>query len=261
MNRIIRVLGLLVLVCSAAQGWAADPFIGTVNFHVSSKAGNADVTWLVGVNRIRVESPQLFPKGTSAIVDGANQTIFTLHSGDKSYSEESMAATQLLGTGDGWTLKKTGRTEKIAGFLADEWLIQYSGKTLETLWGTPALGAGSQSLLADWATGVSSTSPMGQSLKQANIFPLRWSASVGALQFEAVSVTPSVVDEAALKVPKAYKNALLAASGKPGKSSAKQPFQVGADARAKMEVALDNLDPMEKAQLEHWLAAAAPKHQ
>jgi hypothetical protein len=108
-------------------------------------------------------------------------------------------------------LMKTGKTEKIAGYLAEEWAYK-GGEKKASFWGSTELGA--WSMMSAKGRGPQMDVP--EEFKKGGFFPLRIVSEDGGM--EAVSVEKKSMPDSLFEVPAGYKKMDMGGmmKGRPG---------------------------------------------
>lgn len=224
-----------------ATSLSAKAFEGTVKYQSSSSKGKAGPVLSLALkgDKMRMESDAKGGQG-AAIMDTKAKKMIVLMPEQKQYMVQKLdvEASQAKGKPTG-SLKKTGRSETIAGYKADEWAYVSEGRT-STLWGTTELGA---------FMGAMGSGPKGQQadiqipaeLKDKGFFPLRMVSAKGGKEgkLEAIEVKPGKLDAALFEAPAGYTEMKMPAM--PPK------------AMEQMKEAMKNMSPEERKMMEKMM--------
>lgn len=252
MKKLLTLTWALALAAGTLS--AAKSFEGTATYKMTAgpSGKSMDMTFQMKDGKVRMEAEH---DGHTMIniMDSANKKMVMLMPEKKMYMEHEMKAPMGKGKKDGEKPKisKTGKTETIAGYKADEWLFETSKMTMH-LWGTTELGSGfMQAGGGKPGEGVE----IPAELREKGFFPLRivGDGKRGFSQMEATSVKPGSLDASLFTVPSDYKKmsmpAMMGGADAEGASGAGMP----PDAAARMKKAMEHMTPEQRAMMEKMM--------
>lgn len=132
--------------------------------------------------------------------------------------------------------EKTGRSESIAGYKAEEWKVTVEGDSY-SLWGTGELGS---MLEVPGGQGMQGMQ-IPEELKKKGLLLLRMD---GQVRMEAVAVKPGKVDPSLFEIPAGFTETSM--GGAAGGAGA----EGGAESREALRKAMESMSPEQKAMLE-----------
>ena len=232
--RFIRPLTLAGLLALAA-GLPAKAFEGRITYSVHDpKGGQRELQLALSGSKVRFEMAMKNHSGAS-IIDIKEGTVITLIPDRKAYMSSAYKAPKADQEGAKATVSKTGAKATIAGYEAQEWVVEKDGHKT-SLWLTESLGrgffqgtqgAGQMELPAD--------------LKDKDVLALRVSGAKGTLM-EATKVEPGHLDAALFSVPEGYTK-MDAGLGGAG----------GGEVAERMKKAMEHMTPAQKAAMQQYL--------
>jgi hypothetical protein len=189
------------------------------------------------------------------ILDAKTRTMSILMPERKTYMVETLKSGASDTTAAHGTLRKTGNHQIVAGYPTEEWIYE-TEKSKTSLWLTDRLGRGL------FAQDMGSRGPeIPLELKDKDVLALKIVGSNG-FRLEAKKVEPGPMDQDLFKIPDGYSQAEEAqrnetasgnSSGASSGSSAGIMNSIPADSAQKVEQAIDNLSPDQKAQMQKAL--------
>jgi hypothetical protein len=249
----MKKLLLAALALAAGTLSAAKSFEGTAVYQMSAGMSdkNVEMTFKMKDGVTRMEATM---QGHTMInlMDPAAKKMTMLMPEKKMYMEHEMKAPtgKAKQEAEKPKLTKTGNSETIAGYKADEWLMETKKMTLH-LWGTTELGSGFMQAGGKPGEGVEIPAEM----RDKGFFPLRivGDGKHGFSKMEATSVKPESLDASLFTVPADYKKMSLggmmgADGGDAGAGGGMPP-----EAAAKMKAAMDKMTPEQKAMIEKMM--------
>jgi hypothetical protein len=217
-------------------------FEGSIKYRITDKRGEVHaLTMTLAGGKMRTEM-EMEGRTSISIIDQAAHTVTTLMPGSKTYMSFTFDPAKSMRGADKGTLSKTGNTDTVAGYPVQEWVYQ-TAKSKVSLWVTDKLGAGFMQ------TGKASSSIEIPTQLRSKGLALRIVGDNG-FKMEAVKVEPGVPDASLFEVPDGY-------SKMGGDMGGQEGTPVGAgmppDAQAKIQAAMQNMTPDQKAMLEKMM--------
>ena len=239
----------LGLALSSASLLAA-PFEGTARFKTlgSESKGAKEMDFSIKGEKFRLDIDQGGHKAT-VIMDSKAKQAVTIVSERKAYMVMSLdrkgAATEEAKPAG--KLVKTGKTETIAGYKAEEWDFE-GGEPKTSIWGTQELGGWSP--VSD-PRGRGPQLEIPAELKDGNFFPLRVVGEHGGM--EAVKVTKKSLPASLFEVPEGYEAMELGAFGGLPPAGAKGSKDPSAEQQKLMMERMKRLSPEQRAMMEKMM--------
>lgn len=225
----------------------AKAFEGTATYQVSGQSDKSmEMSLTLKGGLVRMEAAH---EGHTVIniMDPAKKVMLMLMPEQKMYMEHKLDAGRFKtkGKAEKPKITKTGKSESIAGYQAEEWLIETKQSTMH-LWGSTELGQGFGQAPAGKQDEGGWEIPA--ELRDKGFFVLRMTSDGKgrAGKMEATSVKPGSVDSALFKVPAGYKQ-----SGMPGMGG--EAGGMPPDAAAKMKEAMEGMSPEERAMMQKMM--------
>jgi hypothetical protein len=249
------IAGLSLLLATTLQ---AKTFEGKVDYRITTDKGKTmDVTMSMSGSKTRTEMvAQGQGQAGAAIVDFKARTYTVLMPQRKAYMVQSFADTQAKAQAGKGSLSKTGATATIAGYASEEWVYQ-TDTSKTSLWITDKLGKGF--FQSQGKGGAKFDIPA--ELKDKDVMVLKVVNGKG-FSMEATKVSPGPVDPSLFAIPDGYTEMDLmggaSASGSgaasaPGASGAAGMGSIPPDAQARIQQAMQNMSPEQKAAMEKAL--------
>jgi hypothetical protein len=194
---------LVLIFAGLATGLTAKAFEGTATYQMTDRKGEVmEMTFTLKDGKVRTEAER---DGHTMIniMDLSKKSMTMLMPEKKLYMEHSFEGGSFKGKKGGKaTFSKTGKSETIAGYKADEWLIESNGTTTH-IWGTTELGQG----FGQAPGGRPGEGPgweIPAELREKGFFLLRAEGDGKRGKMEASSVKPGSVDSSLFEVPAGY---------------------------------------------------------
>ena len=242
MNKLLLAAALL-----GAATLSAKSFEGTVKYQMSEggKPGHA-VSMAMKDGKMRTEADEKGHKGV-AIMDFKAKQVTILMTEKKKFMVQKLPPPDAAKTASKAkvVLKKSGRSEVIAGFKAEEWTME-SENGHGSLWGSTELGGFLNDLAGQQGQGANIEIPA--ELKEKGFFPLRVVTDRGGKvhKMEATEVKPGSLDDSLFSVPADYAEMKMPAGG--GMNPA---------AMDKMKAAMEKMTPEQRAMMEKMMKGKA----
>jgi hypothetical protein len=191
-------LALSLALSLASSALFASTFEGTAHYKSLGKGPQegSEMDFSIKGDKFRVDMSGKGHEG-SMIMDSKTHQAITLMPERKSYLVMKLDGNAAPAAKAG-KLTKTGRTETIAGYAAEEWVYESAGRKT-SLWGNQSLGG--------WAfNGGASKGPhmdIPAEFKDGGLFPLRMTSEHGGL--EATKVESKSLSDSLFEVPAGYK--------------------------------------------------------
>ena len=196
----------LAAILLAASNLSAKAFEGTVKYRMGGKDGKGGhvMTMAVKDGKIRTESQGMGGqdgKG-AAIMDLKAKKMTMLMPEQKKYMVHKLDGQAAAGKTAKGSLKKSGKSETIAGYKAEEWVYESEGKQT-SLWGSTELGSFE---MGGGPKGNSGGMQIPAELREKGFFLLRMSAQHEGKSgmLEAIEVKPGSLDASLFEVPAGY---------------------------------------------------------
>ena len=239
----------LSLALSSASLLAA-PFEGTARFKTlgTESKGAHEMEFSIKGDKFRIDIDQGGHK-VAVIMDSRAKQAVTIINERKAYmvmklDGQGAASDKAKPAGK---LVKTGKTETIAGYKAEEWAFE-GGEPKTHIWGTQDLGGWSP--VSD-PRGRGPQMEIPAELKDGNFFPLRVVGEHGGM--EAVKVTKKSLAASLFEVPEGYEAMEMGAFGGMPPGGAKGSGEPSAEQKKMMMERMKNLSPEQRAMIEKMM--------
>jgi hypothetical protein len=224
---------ILALALSLATGLTAAPFEGIATYKPLGKDAKEarEMEFMIKGDKFRVDMNSSGHQG-SMIMDNKTKQAITLMPDRKAYLVMKMDMQPKRKKSAG-KLVKTGKTETIAGYKAEEWAFEGDGQKT-SFWGTKELGSWTFSS----GRGQGPEMEIPKAFKDGGYFPLRMVGEKGGM--EAIKVEKKSLDASLFEIPAGYKKmemgaAMGGASPEQSKAMAEQMKNMTPEQRAMME--------------------------
>lgn len=236
---------LIALALAGAATLSAKSFEGTAQFQTFGKDGKKGPVMEMSMKggKVRIETESRGHKSI-VIMDQKAKSMLMLMPEKKLYMVHSINVDPKPSKGGKMTLKKSGRSETIAGYKAEEWLMS-NGDSKVSVWGNSELG----SYMAGDASRGGVEIPA--ELREKGLFPLRVSNGEDGKSggMEAIKVTPGSLDSSLFEAPSGYsemKGMGAMGGGMEGGAGA----GLSPEASERMKKAMENMSPAQRAMME-----------
>lgn len=246
---------LLIAALALATGTlAAKAFEGTAVYQMTAgkQEKKMDMTFQMKDGVVRMEATNDGHTMVN-IMDPAKKSMIMLMPEKKMYMEHSLKGMmdKSKEKAEKPKISKTGKSETIAGYKAEEWLFETKKMTMH-LWGTTELGTG---FLQAGGGKPGEGIEIPAELRDKGFFPLRIvsDGKHGMTEMEATSVKPGSLDAGLFTVPAGYKKMDMGGmmGGMGGDEGA--GAGMGADASERMKKAMENMTPEQRAMMEKMM--------
>jgi len=245
------ILMAVATLALQAQAWAA-PFEGVATYKLLSGKDKSpkEMTFSIKGDKFRTDVAEKGRKG-SMIMDMKSKKMIILMPDEKKYMEMSLDGKMGQGKAkNAGKLVKTGKTETIAGYKAEEWAYE-GGKDKLSIWGTKDLGGWTPMNSPEGGKGPQFDIPA--ELKDGSFFMLRVSGDKGGM--EATKVEKKSLEASLFEVPSGYAKMDMggmmgggAKKGQGGGMGGMSPEQ-----HKEMMDAMKDMSPEQKAMMERMM--------
>jgi hypothetical protein len=238
-----RLLSLALAL--VAGSLSAGTFVGTIEYQLTSAKGGTHAMSMALSGR-KVRSEVTAGKHTMvSIIDLKARTVTTLMPERKAYMVADYGA--LAPKASPITAVKTGATETIAGYKAQEWAVTRDGK-VSSVWLTQALGRGF------FQQGGGASVDVPEEWKGKDLLLLRFSRPGGA-RMEAVKVDTAAPDASLFSVPDGYTEMKGFGGGAPSDDGGQGGSEASAGMAARMKAAMENMTPAQREAMQQSMKA------
>lgn len=254
--RFLHLMALAGLTLLTGALTAADAFEGRIQYQMTGKDGKTrDFSMAMSGSKVRVDMSGAGHMGAS-IMDLKAHTTTVLMTERKTYMTmafDPSKAGKLKGPKASFS--KTGKSETIAGYKAEEWLIK-AGDHESSVWGTTELGKGFYQTSGGQGQGGPDMDIPAE-LKEKGFLMLRMEDAAKKFKMEAVKVEPGKLGAEVFSVPEGYTE-MKGMGGMMGAGMAGQGGGMPTDAAARMKAAMDKMTPEQRAMMEKMMQRHAP---
>ena len=221
-------------------------FEGSIKYQITDRTGDIHaMTMTLAGGKMRTDM-EVDGRSSISIIDQAAHTITTLMPGSKTYMSFTFDPTKSMKGAHKGTLSKTGAMDSVAGYPVEEWVYKTADSKI-SLWLTDKLGAGFMQ------AGKGSGSIEVPAELRGKGLALRIVSDKG-FKMEAVKVEPGSPDASLFEIPEGYSKMGGDMGGEEGApTGASAGAGIAPDAQAKIQAAMQNMSPDQKAMLEKMM--------